>query len=107
MLTKEEKETYINTTEADKTASIYSSSYHWIVRMEKLAEKYPDQVKLDYKDEYGAAYTFPKGWMKVRPPREISVEQRLAAADRLKRWRLAKQNTAAETESVAETPAKD
>lgn len=87
MLTKEEKETYINTTEADKTASIYSNSTHWIQRMKKLMEQYPDKVKLEYEDANGASFIFPKSWMKVRPPREVSEEQRLAAAERLKAWR--------------------
>lgn len=87
MLTKEEKETYINTTEADKTATLYSSSSNWIARMKKLAEQYPDKVIMDYEDQNGASFTFPKSWMKVRPPREVSEEQRLAAAERLKTWR--------------------
>lgn len=95
-LTKEEKETYISTTEADKTATIYSNSRNWILRMKKLAEMYPDKVTFVREDKYGAEFTFPKKWMKVSPPRIISEEQRAAAADRLKKYRLAREQASKE-----------
>lgn len=88
---KEEKETYMNTTEADKTATLYSNSRNWIERMRRLAAEYPDKVFLEREDENGASFVFPKSWMKVRPPRQISEEQRRQAAERLLKYRKERQ----------------
>ena len=84
---KEELETIITFNEAEKTASVYSCSSRYIERMNKLAEAEPDNVKLTRKDSGGVEFTVPKSWVKIRPPRKISNEQRQAAAERLKAYR--------------------
>lgn len=94
---KEEKETYMNTTEADKTATLYSNSRNWIDRMKRLAAEYPDQVTLEREDENGASFIFPKSWMKVRPPRQVSEEQRQQAAERLLKYRRERQERSKQT----------
>lgn len=85
--TKEELETIITFNEAEKTASVYSCSPRYIEKMKKLAESEPDKVKLIKQDANGADFIVPKSWVKIRPPRKISDEQRQAAAERLKAYR--------------------
>lgn len=76
-LTKEEIETNINFCSADKDATIYTCSPVMIRRMDKLLEKFPQDVKLIAEDKYSKTYTVPKGWvMKIRPPRQLSEEQK-------------------------------
>lgn len=86
--TQDERETIINILEADKTtASVYTCIASQMRRLEKLAEQYPDDVILESKDENSCTYTVPKKWVKIRPPRKISDEQREKAAERIKQWR--------------------
>lgn len=75
----------------DKMASWYSSDPVIIRRMWKLYEEHPDEVELVNDDKYGCEFRVPREWIKVRPKREVSEEQRQAAAERLAKARENKQ----------------
>lgn len=85
----EEQETIINISpnQVSVTASVYSSLQSHINKLWKLHEQYPDDVKIIRDDKYGTEFEVPRKWIKVKPPRKVSEEQRLAAAERLARVR--------------------
>ena len=73
----------------DGTAWFSSDEKKWINRIRKLKEKYPDLVTIKREPETngGCIYcTLPPEWLKVSPKiiREITDEQRIAAAERLR-----------------------
>lgn len=75
-LTNAERETIINFNDAEKTAEIYTCNSGWMRRMEALAAERPDEVRKTKTDEVSATYIVPKKWVKIRPPRILSDEQR-------------------------------
>lgn len=79
-----EKETIINFNDAEKTAEIYTCNNSWIRRMDALAKERPGEVCKTGSDEVSATYTVPKKWIKVRPPRILTDEQREAMSRRAK-----------------------
>lgn len=89
-LTKYEKETVINFNDAEKIASL-STAQDWMKRrIKKLAEKYPDDVKIKDENQYHLMVELPAKWIRVSPPRFVSEEQRAAASERLKAYRKKK-----------------
>ena len=78
---KYERETIINYNQEEDTASVYTHSTALINRLEKLTDK--GCVKIKYGEGF-AEYEVPKKWVKIRPPREMSEEQRAAASERAK-----------------------
>ena len=47
-----------------------------------LAEEYPDDVKIISKRDDMVEVAFPKKWVKIRPPRKLTEEQRVNAVER-------------------------
>lgn len=82
-----EKETIINYNNAEKEASIYTCNENMQEKIRKLAEKYPEQVKITASDNYSVTAEIPKKWVKIVPPRNLTDEQRAAAAERMKKVR--------------------
>lgn len=65
-----------------------SDERKWISKIRKLAEKYPDEVRIIAQPETndGCIYVqLPAKWMKVQPPikRELTEEQKAEMRDRL------------------------
>lgn len=82
-----EKETVVNMNDADKILSL-STSQDWMKRrIRKLAESNPEEVKITNEDDYTLFAELPAKWLHIRPPRKVSEEQRLAAAERLRKYR--------------------
>ena len=77
-----EKETIINYNNAEKEAVYYSLRRHDIEMIQRLAEKYPDDVHIRGQRDGAIEATRPKSWVKIRPPRQLSDEQREAMAER-------------------------
>lgn len=75
-----EQETIFNFNEGEKTAGIYTFNRSLLKKLEALAEKYPEEVKLERTSWGGLAadYIIPKSWIKINPPPKISEEQREA-----------------------------
>lgn len=82
------KETCINTTNEDKTATVCTSETKWINKILRLYGQHPDEVKIIYypEDNHGVLIaTVPKSYMKISPPRQVNYteEQKVAMAERL------------------------
>lgn len=77
-----EKETVINFNNAEQNASCYTLNTHKRQTLLNLAEEYPDDVKIISKRDDMVEVTFPKKWVKIRPPRKLTEEQRVNAVER-------------------------
>lgn len=86
-LSKYEKETVINFNDAEKIVYLSTSQDYMKRRIKKLAEEHPNEVKITSEDQYTIIAELPKKYVKVSPPRFISEEQRIASAERLKKYR--------------------
>ena len=79
----------------DKGVAWFSSDeYKWRNRMTKLAEQYPDDVKITVRAEENDGCInalFPAKWLKIGPPRKLNYtdEQKQAIAERLQKAREA------------------
>lgn len=73
----------------DKTAVVTFSQGKYITKIKKLAEKYPDECKIVAENNDGSILAhIPVNWVKIsRIKREISEEQRLQSAERLRNYR--------------------
>lgn len=81
------KETVVGYIVGEKQASFCSSEKKWINKILKLKEAHPDDVHIDYfpEDNNGTLLAhIPTKWLKVSPPRQVSEEQRAAAAERFR-----------------------
>lgn len=77
-----EKETVINFNNAEQNASCYTLNTRKRQMLLNLAEEYPDDVKIISKRDDMVEVTFPKKWVKIRPPRKLTEEQRVNAVER-------------------------
>jgi len=82
-------ETCINYCTTD-CAYVSSDERHWITRVHKLAEEYPEQVKIiaEPKQNDGCIYaTVPVKWVRINPPKKCNLtdEQKAEMSARLKR----------------------
>lgn len=94
-----ERETTTNAMADEKTFTIYSSESKWIKKIKKLAQEYPDDVKIsriDYDEidknkEYSIEANISKKFLKINPPRKSNMtdEQKAALAARLRKSRNA------------------
>ena len=73
----------------DKTTAYISSTENsWYKKMLKLQEQYPEQVKILRTPEENAGYlyaSFPVGWIKIKPKRILSEEEKQKVIDRFKK----------------------
>ena len=81
-------------TEDDGRAWFSSDEKKWKNRIMKLAEEYPEQVKITVypEDNDGCINAWiPAKWIRVKPPvkRNLTDEQRMAMSERLKKAREA------------------
>ena len=82
-LTKMERETIINFTEAERTASIYTHNEALKRQLLELCRTHPEQVRQTDANAWGGlSFELPKKWLKVSPPRVLSPAQR-AVLDRM------------------------
>ena len=87
----EDKETVYNKSQyhIGNHIEIYTTDLVDMRKYEKLANRYPDDVKVLHDDKHSMTFSIPVKWLKVSAPRQMSEEQRLAAAERLKTARAA------------------
>lgn len=81
-------------TEDEGRAWFSSDERKWKKRIMKLAEEYPEQVKITVypEDNDGCINAWiPAKWIRVKPPvkRNLTEEQRMAMSERLKKAREA------------------
>lgn len=84
-LTKYERETAINYTEADKMATVYTFNRRLRTKLEKAAEEYPGECICKGESfDGGVTYLVPRNWVTINPPRKMTAEQRQVLSDRAK-----------------------
>lgn len=83
-LTLEEKETIILFNEADSQAKVYTCNKSMMRQLDELCKNSVEITEV-LKDEHSKTYLLPKKWIKVRKPRQLSVEKRTELALRAKR----------------------
>lgn len=81
-LTAMERETIITYNNAENTANCFTLSLPVRRRLLQLAEEYPDEVHINKQEEDMIDVDIPKRWVKIRPPRRLSDEQKAALAER-------------------------
>lgn len=87
-LSNYEKETIINFSEADKTASVYTYNEALKAQLSRLCADYPKQVRQTADNGCGGmTFELPKKWLKIKPPRVLSPAQK-EVVERMnrKRW---------------------
>lgn len=95
-LSVEEQELHINASRDSDFAEAYVSDTTWITKMDKLVKKSPDLFSVVKESDWGKTYKFPKRLISIRSSivtREMTDEQRQAAADRLRIAREQKLNS--------------
>jgi hypothetical protein len=85
-MTNFEKETYINFNDEEDFAVVCTYNNAWLRSMDSLASEKSEVEVMRRTEDYGE-YRVPKKWVKVRPPRKMSDEQKQAAAERLRKVR--------------------
>lgn len=81
-LTSLERETIITYNNAENTANCFTLSLPVRRRLLQLAKEYPEEVHINKQEEDMIDVDVPKSWVKIRPPRRLSDEQRAALAER-------------------------
>lgn len=81
----DEQETIINIDpkQISDRASVYTTIPAMINRMWALHEKYPEDVLVTHDDKYGSEFTVPRDWVKIKPKRQMTEEEKQALAARL------------------------
>lgn len=82
-LTKYEMETIMDYNQAEKRASCFTHDPALIRRLDRLTQKY-EAITVCRKGEGWREYLFPRSWIKIRPPRQLSDEKRAELAERMK-----------------------
>ena len=79
-------ETAIDHYGGEKFAGVSTGERTLISRLNKLAEQYPDDVKVVAVNQEGMYYKVPWNWISIRPPRKMNLtdEQRAAIGARLR-----------------------
>lgn len=86
------RETSVEYLSCDDHATFYSSEAKWIRKITALQSEYPDDITITHQDEDSIIAHIPKIWLKIKPPRKMTLtdEQRLAAAERMSNARKKK-----------------
>ena len=87
----DEQETIINIDpkQISDKASVYTTIPSMLSRMWKLYEQHPDEVELISDDKYGSEFKVPRDWVRIKPKRQMSEEQKQKMAERLAQYRAA------------------
>lgn len=83
-----DNENVISFEKGSDVASVTLSQVKLANRIRKLADKFPDDVKI--RADYGliVVATVPTKYIKISPPRVVSDDQKKAAAERLSKSRM-------------------
>lgn len=84
-LTREEQETIINFSAADKIATLYTRDPAVMRKVDALVTEYPDTFKCISETDIDKTYEMPKSHISYRKPRRISEAKRQQARDAMKK----------------------
>lgn len=84
----EEKENNIEWYLLAERATASFTQKKFINQFEELAVKYPEDVEIAARNSDGSVLVhFPANWVKVRPPKAMTEEQKRICVERLKKSR--------------------
>jgi hypothetical protein len=83
-LTKYEQETIINFNAGEQTATVYTRDKAVMRKFDTLVIEFPEVYKLIGETEYDRTYEMPKSHVNYRKPRQMTVEQKEKARNRMK-----------------------
>lgn len=83
-LTREEQETIINFSAADKIATLYTRDPAVMRKVDALVTEYPDTFKCISETDIDKTYEMPKSHISYRKPRRISEAKRQQAREAMK-----------------------
>lgn len=75
-LTRYEQEIVVNLNASEDDATLYSSNLAWIRKMDALVREFPDVFHVKRQTEISRTYQFPKKYVRIGKPRELSIAQR-------------------------------
>ena len=82
------KENAIEFFNGQRKATVSFCSQKYINRLNKLKEKYPEEVEILAVNEDGSVYAHvPTNWIKISPPKQMTEEQRIEIAERLRKYK--------------------
>lgn len=89
-LTNYERETIIRFNEEDREAVIFTYNRTLQRQLDQLTQERPEEITLTHSEQDSATviakeYRIPKQWLKVRPSRILSEEEREKIARRLQK----------------------
>ena len=86
------KETAFDYLSCDTHATFYTSESKWMRKIKSLQQSHPNEITIINESEDGIMVHIPKSWMKITPPRKMTLtdEQREAAKQRMANARKSK-----------------
>lgn len=83
------KETAFDYLSCDNHATFFTTETKWIRKIKSLQQSHPNEITIINESSDGILVHIPKSWMKITPPRKMTLtdEQRLAAGERMKNAR--------------------
>lgn len=83
------KETAFDYLSCDTHATFFTTEAKWIRKIKSLQQSHPNEITIINESDDGILIHIPKSWMKISPPRKMTLtdEQRLAAGERMKNAR--------------------
>ena len=75
-LEEQETDIIILPNQVEERVSIYTSSSNMLTKLWKLHEQRPDELLVVKDDKYGTEFSAPRTWIKVKPPKQYSEEQK-------------------------------
>ena len=74
-LKKSEIETTMVYDDSGKFASVYTCNKQLTRKLDEYVKK-SSEIYVEKEDEYSKTYIIPKKWIKIKMPRELSIEER-------------------------------
>jgi len=96
------KENSIEWYTGNKTVTLSLTSRKHMTKVKRAAEKHPEEVEVYENPDGSICAHVPLSYIKISPPRQVSEEQRLAAADRLRKSRAKNEDEELDKECVKE-----
>lgn len=105
-LSRYEQETIIRFDEEGPEAKLYTASPVWMRKMDKLTAENPADFREIRTEKCqgeicAKTYTFPKAFLKIRPKRELSEEERARLAERARQNLHSERKTRGNTQSIS------
>ena len=83
-MTREELETIVSFNETPELADIETPNATLKKKLAEYLKEYPEDMKFLGSSGEFDRYLIPKKWVKIKPPRKMTEEQRAAAVERAK-----------------------